>query len=161
MMALSLALVLARVANAVNTEDLASHTADLAWDCKIVNCSCQEYADYYGTIAGYGFGCAPSASYGWWSTTAHCAAKAKSGKYCDGPACHLAGHAPCQNPHPPAPPSPAPPPARPARQCSSWSADPLGCVGYYNVEWDGLLPEQGPTWVNTMPVRVPFDVYML
>eukprot|EP00041_Stephanoeca_diplocostata_P029135 m.853094 g.853094 ORF g.853094 m.853094 type:complete len:900 (-) comp23498_c0_seq3:403-3102(-) len=120
------------------------------WVCDIINCSCQDFANYYGTIAGYGYGCAPPAAQAWWSNTKNCDASIVGGKsqYCNGSACHLPGAAPCD---PPAPPPPPPPPP-PSRKCPSWATDPLSCVAYYNVEWDNLLPETTATWVNTMPI---------
>ena len=64
-------------------------------DCKLFGCTCQGFADYFGAIAGRGWGCSPiSAGPAWWSTH-QCNAKISSGKYCDGPACTLPGHAPC------------------------------------------------------------------
>ena len=64
-------------------------------DCKLFGCTCQGFADYFGAIAGQGWGCSPiAAGPAWWSAH-HCNAKISSGKYCDGPACTLPGHAPC------------------------------------------------------------------
>ena len=36
------------------------------WDCSLFNCTCQGFADYYGTHPGKGFGCAPPAAQNWW-----------------------------------------------------------------------------------------------
>ena len=84
------------------------------WSCKLFNCTCQGCADWYGILSGRGFGCTPPQAQTFWR--AHkCSTNAKSGKSCDGPACSLPGHAPCQmppgpNPPPaPAPPAPLPP----------------------------------------------------
>jgi hypothetical protein len=62
--------------------------------CSAFNCSCQGFADYYGAIAGEGWGCAPEpAGKQWWSSHG-CTERSKSA-YCKGPACSLPGHAPC------------------------------------------------------------------
>ena len=74
------------------------------WSCSLFNCTCQGESDYYGVVAGKGFGCTPPAAQAWWS--AHgCNTHPRSGGNCGGPACHLPGHTPCI----PAPPTPAPP----------------------------------------------------
>eukprot|EP00041_Stephanoeca_diplocostata_P001931 m.22259 g.22259 ORF g.22259 m.22259 type:complete len:513 (-) comp12648_c0_seq4:329-1867(-) len=68
-----------------------------AWNCSLFDCSCQGFADYYGTEAGHGFGCAPSHARDWWRARA-CAASSTRG-CCNGPACLLPGHSPCTCPH--------------------------------------------------------------
>ena len=105
------------------------------WSCRLFNCTCQGMSDYYGVIAGSGFGCTTPEAQAWWN--AHgCGTKAKSGKDCVGPACSLPGHAPCV----PAP-QPAPPPIRPMLELfSSTKLDP-GPVG---AGWN--------TFVNKKPV---------
>ena len=105
------------------------------WSCRLFNCTCQGMSDYYGVIAGSGFGCTTPEAQDWWK--AHgCGTKAKSGKDCVGPACSLPGHAPCV----PAP-QPAPPPIRPMLELfSSTKLDP-GPVG---AGWN--------TFVNKKPV---------
>ena len=132
----------------------AQHAAP--WSCSVFGCTCQGMADYYGAIAGYGFGCAPAPAMHWWSDTKHCAAKAQNESYCKGPACLLPGAAPCQQPAPgpaPRPAPPAPAPAPPSTLCASWGSDTAGCLRHYDVEWDGLWDDsQSPTWINTMPV---------
>jgi hypothetical protein len=122
------------------------------FDCKVFNCTCQGFADYYGAISGVGWGCVPQpAGKEWWS--AHgCSARTNGSHYCDGPACKLSGHAPCQSPPGPPAPSPPSPPSPPARQCSEWSTNSATCLEHYDVVWPDLLPETGPTWVNTMPI---------
>lgn len=72
-----------------------------SWDCKLVNCSCDDFAKYYGTHPGRGFGCAPVAAQDWWKHE-QCDASAGAEKCCGGPACRLPNHAPCICP-PPAP----------------------------------------------------------
>jgi hypothetical protein len=85
-----------------------------AMNCSLFNCTCQGFADYYGAIAGTGWGCAPQpAGKDWWAAH-HCNAKTKGG-FCDGPACKLAGHAPCE------PPSPGPGPG-PSAGAGVWNA---------------------------------------
>lgn len=90
--------------------------AAAGWSCDAFNCTCQGLADYYGTYAGRGFGCADAPAKQWWighhcNTDAHCAC-------CGGPACARPGAAKCicpDGPHPgPRPgPGPAPTPAIP------------------------------------------------
>eukprot|EP01052_Picozoa_sp_SAG31_P032849 SAG31_NODE_3646_length_4030_cov_2.435767_1_plen_1076_part_00 len=87
-----------------------SSSPSSSFSCKLFNCTCQGCADYYGVLRGRGFGCTPVPAQTFWR--AHqCKANAKSGKCCDGPACKLPGHAPCQLPPGP---SPRPPPVPPA-----------------------------------------------
>ena len=64
------------------------------WSCKLVNCSCQDFASFYGTHPGQGFGCAPSAAQDWWKRQ-RCSASAGAERCCGGPACKLPGHTPC------------------------------------------------------------------
>jgi hypothetical protein len=72
------------------------------WDCKIVNCSCQDFANYYSTHPDRGFGCAPVAAQNWWKHKP-CNKYDGAEKCCGGPACSLPGHAPCICPHGPGP----------------------------------------------------------
>jgi hypothetical protein len=66
-------------------------------NCTIFGCTCQGFADYYGAVAGYGWGCAPQpAGKSWWLRQ-HCTQKSKAG-YCAGPACKLPGHHSCDPP---------------------------------------------------------------
>ena len=69
------------------------------WSCSIFHCTCQCFADYYGTHAGRGFGCVdpegPAAD--WWRAN-HCDAQANC-DCCKGPGCALPGAAPCVCPH--------------------------------------------------------------
>ena len=85
---------------------LPTNAAQAGWDCKLVNCSCQDFADLYGTHPGLGFGCAPSAAQAWWKQR-HCSASAGTETCCGGPACKVPGHAPCICPKGPGPWPPA------------------------------------------------------
>ena len=63
------------------------------WSCELFGCSCQGMSDYYGVVAGDGFGCTPPEAQAFWA--AHkCRTKAKAGN-CGGPACKLPGAAEC------------------------------------------------------------------
>ena len=84
------------------------------WSCQLVNCSCQDFADFYGTHPGKGFGCAPTAAQDWW-TKQPCRASAGAETCCGGPACRVPGHAPCICPQGPGPWPPPPPPPRPCK----------------------------------------------
>ena len=82
-------------------------TPTSALNCSLFNCSCQGFADYYGAVAGEGWGCCPQPEgKDWWSTH-HCTARTH-GSYCDGPACKLPHAATCP-PHKPVPPPPTTP----------------------------------------------------
>ena len=76
----------------------------------LFNCTCQGFADFYGTHAGQGFGCAPPPARDWWRQH-HCNANGNC-PCCKGPACALPDAAPCICP-PPTPPTPIPTPAPP------------------------------------------------
>ena len=89
---------------------LQTSEAEGGWSCKLVNCSCADFANYYGTHPGKGFGCAPTAAQDWWKAQP-CHATAGAETCCGGPACHLPGHAPCICPKGPGP----WPPARPCK----------------------------------------------
>ena len=81
------------------------------WNCNVVNCSCQDFAQYYGVHPGKGFGCAPTGAQDWWRGKP-CSASAGAELCCGGPACSLPGHARCICPQGPGPwPSPPPPAA--------------------------------------------------
>ena len=106
-----------------------SPPAPPAMNCTLFGCTCQGFADYYGAVAGTGWGCAPQpAGKKWWSGH-DCAVKSKAG-FCNGlfpvfppfpsvfsvfflselsagPACKLPGHAPCD----PSSPGPGPGPS--------------------------------------------------
>ena len=88
--------------------------SEAQWSCKIVNCSCQDFANYYGTHPAKGFGCAPIAAQTWWKKQP-CHATAGAETCCGGPACQLPGHAPCICPKGPGPWPPGPPPPRPCK----------------------------------------------
>ena len=67
------------------------------FNCSVFGCTCQGFADYFGTHSGKGFGCASDAAKQWWiarrcNANANCAC-------CKGPACSLPGAAPCICPH--------------------------------------------------------------
>ena len=73
--------------------------ASSSFNCTAFNCTCQGFADYFGTIACIpkppngrkcGFGCAPPDSFHWWSVTKNCVART-AGTYCGGAGCKLAG----------------------------------------------------------------------
>jgi hypothetical protein len=51
------------------------HPPPAAWTCSVFGCTCQGMADYYGVVAGVGFGCAPLAAQSWWTNTKRCNAK--------------------------------------------------------------------------------------
>ena len=82
----------------------------LADNCTAWGCTCQGFADNFGTYAGRGFGCGRP-HHVWWTghgchADAHCPC-------CKGPACALPGAAPCicpDGPNPPPLPGPVPPP---------------------------------------------------
>eukprot|EP00035_Acanthoeca_spectabilis_P005398 m.113179 g.113179 ORF g.113179 m.113179 type:complete len:500 (-) comp13010_c0_seq1:102-1601(-) len=73
--------------------------ADPPFNCKDFGCTCQGFANYYGTHNGKGFGCAGTAAQAWWKAQ-HCNANADCA-CCGGPACSLPGHAKCICPTPP------------------------------------------------------------
>ena len=63
------------------------------FNCSVFGCTCQGFANHFGTHAGHGFGCASEAAKQWWvarscNANANCAC-------CKGPACSLPGAAPC------------------------------------------------------------------
>eukprot|EP01062_Namystynia_karyoxenos_P068175 TRINITY_DN624_c0_g1_i1.p1 TRINITY_DN624_c0_g1~~TRINITY_DN624_c0_g1_i1.p1 ORF type:complete len:853 (+),score=207.07 TRINITY_DN624_c0_g1_i1:73-2559(+) len=93
-----------------------------AWDCSVFSCTCQGMSDYYGTVAGKGFGCAPDEAQSWWKQR-NCDASTAPGASLKG--CEL---------------------------CQTWDSDPTACLERYDVIWDSLLPESKTTWVNTMPI---------
>ena len=101
---------------AVLSSALAALARGAHWSCAPFNCSCQGFADYYGTYAGRGFGCPDAPAKQWWESH-HCDADAHC-PCCGGPACKLPGSAPCICPlgphpaprHPPTPPPSIPPP---------------------------------------------------
>jgi hypothetical protein len=85
-------------------------------NCTVFGCTCQGFADYYGAVAGKGWGCAPQpAGKSWWSQH-NCNEHSKAG-YCAGPACKLPGHHPCDPPVAPGP-------------------DPEGGAGVWNASQD-------------------------
>eukprot|EP00038_Savillea_parva_P005072 m.146846 g.146846 ORF g.146846 m.146846 type:complete len:541 (+) comp11651_c2_seq9:195-1817(+) len=79
-------------------------TSSPPFNCSVFGCTCQGFADYYGTHPGRGFGCAGGDAQTWWKGH-RCNAEANC-PCCQGPACSLPGHAPCICPK--GPPSPPP-----------------------------------------------------
>ena len=74
---------------AVGPPDQHAPAAAPSINCSLFECSCQGFADYYGAIAGEGWGCAPQpAGASWWSKH-HCTQRAKGGGFCQGPACKM------------------------------------------------------------------------
>lgn len=63
------------------------------WTCGLFNCTCQGFANYYGTHPGKGFGCAPVIAQTWWKSR-DCNAQGDCA-CCQGPACSLPHAAPC------------------------------------------------------------------
>jgi len=64
-----------------------------SFNCSLFSCTCQGFADYYGTHDGQGFGCAPPVAQSWWKEH-KCHANA-SCQCCKGPACAHPDAAPC------------------------------------------------------------------
>ena len=71
-----------------------------AFNCSLFGCTCQGFANYYGAIKGVGWGCAPQPAGRMWWSGHDCNAATQHGQFCDGPACTLPGHAPCDPPAP-------------------------------------------------------------
>lgn len=83
------------------------------FNCSVFGCTCQGASDFYGIVAGSGFGCTSKAAETWW-TANQCGTSPKTGGNCDGPACRLPNSAPCTPcPHCVPPPPPSPPPTQP------------------------------------------------
>jgi hypothetical protein len=117
--------------------------APTPFNCSVFNCTCQGFADYYGTHAGHGFGCAPSDAQVWWKqhkcqANAHCLC-------CKGPACSLPDPSPCicPAPTPPTPPTPPPPPLR----CPAPIIPSYVCKSCHTTHfsWDTLPGEWAPS----------------
>ena len=82
----------------------ARSTPTNALNCSLFDCTCQGFADFYGAVAGEGWGCCPQpAGKDWWSAHA-CTARA-TGPYCEGPACKLPHAAACSPHNRPVPPA--------------------------------------------------------
>ena len=71
----------------------APSSTGFSFNCSVFGCTCQGFANYYGTHAGHGFGCPSEPAKQWWITH-RCNANANC-PCCKGPACSLPGAAPC------------------------------------------------------------------
>jgi len=65
----------------------ASCAQEWEFDCKMFNCTCQGFADWYGTVNGRSYGCAATATAQKWWAAHRCVATASPGSYrggCEG-----------------------------------------------------------------------------
>eukprot|EP00040_Diaphanoeca_grandis_P010940 m.56055 g.56055 ORF g.56055 m.56055 type:complete len:499 (-) comp22174_c0_seq1:64-1560(-) len=74
-------------------DDVVGDGGHSAFDCSIFDCTCQGFADYFGTHNGKGFGCAGADAQQWWIAH-HCSANANCA-CCKGPACLLPNASAC------------------------------------------------------------------